>query len=81
MMFALQQMMFALQQMMLATPMVTASPNDVAYANCFGKRRIIANKMSNIVFAKQMHHIDVGDASSPLLSPLLCYNIPKAVII
>ena len=29
----------------------------------FGKHRIIASEMSNIIFAKQMHHIAIGDAS------------------
>jgi hypothetical protein len=28
-----------------------------------GKHRIIASETSNIIFAKQMHHIAVGDAS------------------
>ena len=49
--------------------MMTASPNDVRYANdvCLrahrGKHRIIATKGSDIIFAKQMHHIAEGDAS------------------
>ena len=33
-----------------------------------GKYRIIANEMSNIIFAKQMHHIDIGDASLQILT-------------
>jgi hypothetical protein len=28
-----------------------------------GKHRIIASETSNIIFAKQMHHIAIGDAS------------------
>jgi len=52
------------------------------FATFFGKHRIIANEMSNIIFAKQMHHIAVGDASFHLASmPLLCYNTLKAVIL
>ena len=49
--------------------MMLATPNDVRYANdvCltahWGKHRIIATNGSNIIFAKQMHHIAVGDAS------------------
>ena len=49
--------------------MMTASPNDVRFANdvwlrhIFGKHRIIATNGSNIIFAKQMHHVAVGDAS------------------
>jgi len=55
--------------------MMTASPNDVASLMFIGKHRIIANEMSNIIFAKQMHHIAKGDASLNLdpLS-LLCYS-------
>ena len=52
-----------LRQMMLATPMMTASPNDVCLTAHCGKHRIIATEGSNIIFAKQMHHIAVGDAS------------------
>ena len=49
--------------------MMTALPNDVRFANdvCltahWGKHRIIATSGSNIIFAKQMHHIAIGDAS------------------
>ena len=50
-------MMFAFRQMMTLTLMMTAWPNDVAYANFLSKHRIIASEMSNIIFAKQMHHI------------------------
>ena len=46
--------------------------NDVRYANdvCLtahrGKHRITrGTQWSNIIFAKQMHHIAVGDASFP----------------
>ena len=60
-----------LWQMMLAPPMMTASPNDVRYANdvCLrahrGKHRIIATKGSNIILSKAkniispqaMHHL------------------------
>ena len=49
--------------MMLATPMMTASPNDACLTAHWGKRRIIATNESNIIFAKQMHHIAEGDAS------------------
>ena len=49
--------------------MMWVSPNDVRFANdvCLaahdGKHRIIATNGSNIIFAKQMHHIAAGDAS------------------
>ena len=46
-----------LRQMMLAAPMMTATPNDVCLTAHLGKHRIIATKRSNIIFAKQMHHI------------------------
>jgi len=46
-----------LRQMMLASPMMTASPNDVCLTARWGKHRIIATNGSNIIFAKQMHHI------------------------
>jgi hypothetical protein len=55
--------------------MMTASPNDVALLMFYGKHRIIANGVSNIMFAKQMHHIANGDVSfhlAPLFS--ICYN-------
>ena len=52
-----------LRQMMLAPPMMTASPNDVCLTAHDGKHHIIATKGSNIIFAKQMHHIAAGDAS------------------
>ena len=52
-----------LRQMMLAAPMMTASPNDVCLTAHWGKHRIIATNGSNIIFAKQMHHIAAGDAS------------------
>ena len=48
-----------LRQMMLATPMMTATPNDAMFATFYGKHRIIATNGSNIIFAKQMHHIAV----------------------
>ena len=50
--------------------MMTASPNDVRFANDVWLRHILwqtshhcKTKWSNIIFAKQMHHIAVGDAS------------------
>jgi hypothetical protein len=43
--------------------MMTATPNDVCLAAHGGKQRIIANGMSYIIFAKQMHHIANSDAS------------------
>ena len=65
-----------------------ASPNDDAslmmrgFATFYGKHRIIASGMSNIMFAKQIHHIAVGDASLFFDSSLiLCYNTSKAVIL
>jgi len=33
------------------------------FATFYGKHRIIASETSNIIFAKQMHHIAEGDAS------------------
>ena len=33
------------------------------FATFWGKHRIIASETSNIIFAKQMHHIAAGDAS------------------
>ena len=56
--------------------MMWASPNDIRYANdvCLrahkGKHRIIASETSNIIFAKQMHHIAAGDASFDKLTVL-----------
>ena len=61
MMFALRQMM-PLTLMMFPSEMMTASPDIL------GKHRIIANEMSNIIFAKQMHHIAIGDASLQILT-------------
>ena len=55
------------------------------FATFWGKHRIIASETSNIIFAKQMHHIAAGDASFNFPSALekhrkLCYNeIRKAV--
>jgi len=44
--------------------MMTASPNDVCLAAHWGKHRITrGTQWSNIIFAKQMHHIAAGDAS------------------
>ena len=75
-------MMFALRQVMSLMLMMTASPNDVASLMFIGKHRIIARATSNIIFAKQMHHIAKGDASLHLApSPILCYNTLRAVIL
>lgn len=41
----------------VVTLMMTALPNDVAYADVFGKHRIILGVAKYIIFAKQMHHI------------------------
>ena len=52
------------------TQMMTATPNDVRFANDAWLRHILwqtshhcGTKWSNIIFAKQMHHIAIGDAS------------------
>ena len=37
--------------------------SDVSPCGEVGKHRIIASETSNIIFAKQIHHIAVGDAS------------------
>jgi len=50
--------------MMLATPMMTASPNDVCLTAQWGKHRIIASETSNIILneakniisPQAMHH-------------------------
>ena len=65
-----------LRQMMLATPMMTAPPNDVCLTAHNGKHRIIATNGSNIIFAKQMHHIAAGDASFDNQA-ISWYNSPK----
>ena len=67
-------------------PMMTASPNDVRFANdvCltahWSKHRIIATIGSNIIFAKQMHHIAAGDASFDKYMNLW-YNIRKGACV
>ena len=43
--------------MMFATRMMRG------FATFGGKHRIVASETSNIIFAKQMHHIAAGDAS------------------
>ena len=43
--------------MMFPLEMMSASPN------VYCKHRIIASERSNIIFAKQMHHITIGDIS------------------
>ena len=49
---------------MLATPVMTASPNDAWLRHILGQTsHHCGTKWSNIKFAKQMHHIAVGDAS------------------
>ena len=52
-----------LRQMMTATPNDVRFANDVCLTAHWGKHRIIATSGSNIIFAKQMHHIAIGDAS------------------
>ena len=53
-----------LRQMMLATPMMTASPNDAWLRHILWQTsHHCGTQWSNIIFAKQMHHIAVGDAS------------------
>jgi len=43
---------------------MTATPNDVCLAAHCGKHRITrGTQWSNIIFAKQMHHIAAGDTS------------------
>ena len=53
--------------------MMTATPNDVCLRAHKGKHRIIASETSNIIFAKQMHHIAAGDASFDK-QPILWYD-------
>jgi len=43
--------------------MMFASRMMRGFATFYGKHRIIASETSNIIFAKQMHHIAEGDAS------------------
>ena len=46
------------RQMMLAPPMMTASPNDAWLCHVLGQTsHHCGTKWSNIIFAKQMHHI------------------------
>ena len=53
-----------LRQMMWAAPMMTASPNDVWLRHILWQTSHHCDtKWSSIIFAKQMHHIAVGDAS------------------
>ena len=47
-----------------------ANANDVCLRAHKGKHRIIASETSNIIFAKQMHHIAAGDASFDKLTVL-----------
>lgn len=54
--------------------MMSASPNELANIASF-------SQSENIVFAKQMHHIAVGDASRTLAPPpILCYSTNGALI-
>ena len=57
--------------------MMTASPNDIRFANDVWLRHILwqtshhcGTKWRNIIFAKQMHHIAAGDASFDILTLL-----------
>jgi hypothetical protein len=43
------------------------------FATFYGKHHIIATEGSNIIFAKQMHHIAAGDASFDK-QPILWHN-------
>ena len=53
-----------LRKMMLALPMMTASPNDAWLRHILWQTsHHCETKWSNIIFAKQMHHIAAGDAS------------------
>jgi len=58
--------------------MMTASPNDVRFANdaCLTAHwqtsHHCGTKWSNIIFAKQMHHIATGDAS---FEDIQCYAL------
>ncbi|MBR6535017.1 MAG: hypothetical protein IKT65_05510 [Clostridia bacterium] len=53
-----------LRQMMLAPPMMTASPNDAWLRHIsWQTSHHCGTKWSNVIFAKQMHHIAAGDAS------------------
>ena len=61
-----------LWQMMLATPVMTASPNDAWLRHILRQTsHHCVTKWSNIIFAKQMHHIAVGDASSKNIYALI----------
>ena len=49
-----------LRQMMLATPMMTATPNDAWLRHILWQTsHHCGTKWSNIIFAKQIHHIAV----------------------
>ena len=53
-----------LRQMMLASPMMTATPNDVWLCHILWQTsHHCETKWSNIIFAQQMHHVAIGDAS------------------
>jgi hypothetical protein len=57
---------------MLATPMMTASPNDAWLRHILWQTsHHCGTQWSNIIFAKQMHHIAVGDASFDKLDTTL----------
>ena len=68
--------------------MMTASPNDVRFANDMWLRHVLWQashhcemKWSNIIFAKQMHHIAVGDFSLFLAKMQTCFFIIDNAII
>ena len=63
--------------MMLAPPMMTASPNDAWLRHILWQpSHHCGTQWSNIIFAKQMHHIAAGDASFDKYMNLW-YNIRK----
>jgi hypothetical protein len=57
------------------------------FATFYGKHRIIATNGGNIIFAKQMHHIAIGDASLRYtrlrldLFAIVCYNVIRKVVV
>ena len=65
-----------LRQMMLVSPMMTATPNDAWLATIYGKHRIIANDMSNII----MRSITSYRASDISLKNATIYDIINSPI-
>jgi hypothetical protein len=57
--------------------MMFASRMMCGFATFWGKHRIIATNGSNIIFAKQMHHIAAGDASLRIARLRLDFLLPK----